>query len=151
IERQDDAAKLDQLCQQVASTAKTNDERIADARQYINRQIADPLDFDDNLALTRLDDKIEALQEERLRYEAALGKLLVAAEAGDKALTGELLGELDGWRDDFDRKIDTVRSEMRRLASGAIVGTRAYQRRVVAIGMALVAIAALFGIIVAAA
>src|SRR6516225_6541058 len=62
IERRDDAAKLDDLRRQVASTGKTSDERIADARQYINQQIADPLDFDDNIALARLDDKIETLQ-----------------------------------------------------------------------------------------
>jgi hypothetical protein len=51
VDRGDDAAKLDQLRQQVSSTGKTSDERVADARQYINRQIADPLDFDDNIAL----------------------------------------------------------------------------------------------------
>ena len=136
IERRDDAAKLDDLRRQVASTGKTSDERIADARQYINQQIADPLDFDDNIALARLDDKIETLQEERHRYEGVLGKLLAAAEAGDKPLTGQLLAELDELRDDFDRKIDAARSEMRRLASAAIVGTRAYQQRVIAIGVA---------------
>jgi adenylate cyclase len=150
IERRDEAAKLDQLRQQVADTAKTSDEQIADARQYINRQIADPLDFDDNIALARLDDKIEALQEERQRYEAVLGKLLTAAEAGDKPLASQLLGELDDWRDDFDRKIDAARSEMRRLAGAAIVGTRDYQRRVVAIGVALLALAAALGLAFAA-
>src|ERR1700757_4605759 len=151
IERRDDAAKLDQLRQQVSTTGKTSDDRIADARQYINRQIADPLDFDANIALARLDEKIAVVQEERQHYESVLGKLLTAAEAGDKPLTTELLGELDEWRDDFDRKIDAARSEMRRLAGAAIVGTRAYQRRVVAIGIALLALAALLGIIVAAA
>jgi hypothetical protein len=40
-----------------------------------------PLDFDDNIALARLDVRIEALQEERQRYEAVLGKLLAAADA----------------------------------------------------------------------
>jgi len=62
----------------------------------------------------------------------------------------KLLGELDDWRDDFDRKIDADRSEMRRLAGAAIVGTRAYQRRVVAIGVALLTIAAALGIVLAA-
>jgi len=61
----DNAAKLDDLRQRVTSTRKASDEQIASARQYINRQIADPLDFDDNIALARLDDKIEALQEMR--------------------------------------------------------------------------------------
>src|SRR6516164_2818043 len=151
VDRGDDAAKLDQLRQQVLSTGKTSDERVADARQYINRQIADPLDFDDNIALARLDEKIAVLQEERQHYEAVLGKLLTAAEAGDKPLTAELLGELDDRRDEFDHKIDAARNEMRRLASAAIVGTRDYQRRVVAIGIALLAIAAALGITLAAA
>lgn len=146
----DNAAKLDQLRQQVATTGKTSDERIADARRYINRQIADPLDFDDNIALARLDDKIEDLQDERRRYEGVLGKLLGAAEAGNKPVAGELLGELDDLRDDFDRKIDAARNEMRRLAGAAVIGTRAYQRRVVTIGVALLAIAALLGLTVAA-
>jgi adenylate cyclase len=147
----DNAARLDQLRQLVAGAGKTSDERIADARQYINRQIADPLDFDDNIALARLDDKIEGLQDERHRYEGVLGKLLAAAEAGNKPVAGELLGELDELRDDFDRRIDTARDEMRRLAGAAIVGTRAYQRRVVTIGVALLAIAALLGLTLAAA
>ncbi len=147
----DNAAKLDDLRQRVTSTGTASDERIADARQYINRQIADPLDFDDNIALARLDDKIEALQEKRRSYEAILGKLLAATEAGNKPGASDLLAELDDWRDDFDRKIDAARSEMRRLASAAIVGTRAYQRRVVAISVALLAIAGALGLTVAAA
>jgi len=147
----DNAAKRAELGQKVAKSGKASDERIADARQYINRQIADPLDFDDNIALARLDDKIEDLQDERHRYEGILGKLLAAAEAGNKPVAGELLGELDDLRDDFDHRIDAARNEMRRLASAAIVGTRAYQRRVVTIGVALLAIAALLGLTLAAA
>jgi adenylate cyclase len=150
-ERPENTAKVDDLRQRLANAGKVSDEQIAAARQHINEQIADPLDFDDNIALARLDVRLEALQEERQRYEAMLGKLLAAAVADDKVLTTELLAELDDWRDDFDRKIDAARSEMRRLAGAAIVGTRAYQRHVVQIGLALLAIAALLGIIVAAA
>ena len=80
-ERGDNPAKLDDLRQRVASTGKASDDQIASARQHINQQIADPLDFDDNIALARLDDKIEALQEERHRYESVLAKLLAAAAA----------------------------------------------------------------------
>jgi class 3 adenylate cyclase len=149
--RPDDAAKVGGLRQQVASTGKSSDDDLARARRYINRRITDPLDFDDNIALARLDDKIEALQEERHRYQSILGKLLAAAEADNKPQTTELLAELDEWRDDFDEKIDAARSGMRQLAGAAIVGTRAYQRRVVTIGVALLAIAAALGITVAAA
>ena len=146
-----DSQKLDDLRQRVFNAGKTSDEEIAAARQHINEQIADPLDFDDNIALARLDVRIEALQEERQRYESVLAKLLAAAQTDDKPQTSELLAELDDWRDDFDRKIDAARSEMRRLAGAAIVGTRAYQHHVVDIGLALLALAALLGITVAAA
>src|SRR5882672_10989064 len=44
----DDAAKVNNLRQQVISTGKASDEQIANARRHINEQIADPLDFDDN-------------------------------------------------------------------------------------------------------
>ena len=46
-----DPAKLDDLRQRVASAGKASDEQIAAARRQINEQIADPLDFDDNIAL----------------------------------------------------------------------------------------------------
>jgi class 3 adenylate cyclase len=151
IEGQDPAEKLDRLRQAIASTGKASDKDIADVRLYINRQIEDPLDFDDNIALARLDDRIEALQEERSHYESVLDKLVAAAKADEKPETTELLAELDGWRDDFDRKIDAARSEMRRLAGAAIVGTRAYQRRVVDISIAVLAIASALGLTVAAA
>jgi Tar ligand binding domain homologue len=150
-ERSDDASKIDDLRRRIVSAGKASDEQIAAARRHINEQIADPLDFDDNIALARLDVRIESLQEERQRYESVLAKLLAAVDAGNKPQTSELLAELDGWRDDFDRKIDTARGEMRRLAGAAIIGTRAYQQRVVEIGLVLLAIAALLGITVAAA
>ncbi len=150
-EQTDDAAKVDDLRWRVASASKASDELIADARHHINDQIADPLDFDDNVALARLDVRVESLQEERRRYEAVLAKLLAATEAHQQAQAGELLAELDDWRDDFDRKIDATRSEMRRLAGAAIVGTRAYQQRVVKIGLALLVIAAMLGVTIAAA
>src|SRR5712675_1436990 len=150
-ERPDNPAKVDDLRQRIATAGKASDEQIAAARRHINEQIADSLDFDDNIALARLDVRIEALQEELQRYESVLGKLLGAAEADNKVLATELLAELDDWRDDFDHKIDAARSEMRRLAGAAIIGTRAYQRHVVQIGLALLTIAALLGITVAAA
>src|SRR5947207_2744943 len=147
----EDAAKIDELRQRVASAGKASDELISTARRHINDQIADPLDFDDNVALARLDAKIEALQDERRRYEGVVTKVLSAIEAHHQAQANELLTDLDDWRDDFDRKIDAARTEMRRLAGAAIVGTRAYQQRVVEIGLALLAIAGLLGLTIAAA
>lgn len=146
----DNSAKRNDLQGRVTAAGKASDERIADARRLINRQITHPLDFDDDIALTRLDDRIEALQEERQGYEKLVDKLLAAATANRSQETAALLAELDEQRDDFDRRLDAARSEMRRLAGSAIVGTRAYQHRVVAIGVALLAIAGALGVTVAA-
>jgi class 3 adenylate cyclase len=147
----DNTPKLDDLRKRIANAGKETDEQISAARQHINEQIADPLDFDDNIALARLDIRIEALQEERRHYESVLAKLLAAAKVGNKVQVSDLLAELDDWRDDFDRKVDAAQSEMRRLAGAAIVGTRAYQRHVVEISLVLVGIAMLLGITIAAA
>src|SRR5437016_5486238 len=57
--------------------------------------------------------------------QSVLSKLLAATDAHQHAQAGELLAQLDDWRDDFDRKIDWARTEMRRLAGVAIAGTRA--------------------------
>jgi class 3 adenylate cyclase len=150
-ERPADPVKLDDLQQKAATAAKASDDEIAEVRRHINEQIADPLDFEDNIALARLDDRIEALQLDRRRYEAVFAKLLAAAKAGNKEQAGQLLTDLDELRDDFDQRIDAARGEMRRLAGAAIVGTRAYQQKVVEISLALLVIAALLGLIVAGA
>jgi hypothetical protein len=68
IEEHDDQAKLDELRRRVTKAGKLSDEEIADARRHINEQIADPLDFDDNITLARLDERVAALQDERARY-----------------------------------------------------------------------------------
>ena len=132
-EAPDNTSKINDLRQRIANASKASDEQIAVARQHINEQIGDRLNFQDSIALARLDVRIESLQEERQHYEAVLAKLLAVAQIGDKVQAGQLLAELDNLRDDFDRKVDAARSEMRRLAGAAIVGTRAYQRHTVAI------------------
>ena len=63
----------------------------------------------------------------------------------------ELLDDLDATRDDFDRRITAGQTEMRRLADGAIDGTRVYQRHVIEISLFLMILAGLLGLTVAGA
>ena len=62
-EQPDNAPKVEDLRQRIVNAGKASDDEIAAARQHINEQIADPLDFDDNIALARLDVRIESLQQ----------------------------------------------------------------------------------------
>src|SRR5262249_10235969 len=94
VGQSDDAAKLGDLRQRVASAGRMSDELINTARRHINDQIADPLDFDDNVALARLDGKIESLQEERRRYETVVTKVLAAIESHRQTQANELLADL---------------------------------------------------------
>src|SRR5207302_8359676 len=138
-----DSTKVEDLRQRIRTSAE--------ASERLNELIPDPIDFDDTVALARLDTHIEFLQEERRRYEAILAQLLEVAAAGQRSDENRILAELDSWRDDFDRRIEAARIEMRRLAGAAILGTRSFQERVVEISLALLALAGLLGLIVAAA
>ena len=157
LESPRDDAKVADVRQRAGAAGKASDEHLAQARKQINNQIADPLDFDDNVALARLDTRVEFIQEKRREYEADYEKLLAAAEANSPGVddrspeVARYLNELDRIRDDIDHRLDGVRDEMRHLAGNAIVGTRDYQMRVVEIGLALLVIAGLLGITVAAA
>src|SRR5579883_461004 len=87
------------------------------------------------------------------RDDAAIADLeqrIAAAAEGGVEVPG-LLAALDRGQDDFARRIDAARDEMRRIADGAIQGTRAYQRRAVELGLSLLVLAALLGLGVAAA
>src|SRR5437763_9126922 len=103
-----DDAKIADLKQRAEAAAKTSDDALVEARQHINNQIADPLDFDDNVALARLDTRIEFIQEIRKPYETVHDQLQQAAAeataADDRSPEIErLLNQLDRHRDDIDR------------------------------------------------
>jgi class 3 adenylate cyclase len=146
-----DDAKTADLRKRAAEAGKASDDDLAEARVHINEQIADPLDFNDNVALARLDTKIEFLQLNRSHFEQVYTKLLSDEADDDAAGVRDDLSDLDDMRDDIDRRIDSNRLEMNRLALGAIEGTRAYQSRVIDISLLLLLLAALLGISIAAA
>lgn len=145
-----DPVYLADLRRQVAAAGQASSDQLAAARRNINEQIADALNFDDDVALARLDTHLERLQEERARYEAILASWIAAAEAGRKAEANQIRPELDAWRDDWDKRMEQAHADMRAIAGNAIVGTRAYQERIVQIGLGLLVIAGLLGITIAA-
>src|SRR5690349_10151856 len=65
-----DSTKIEDLRQRTRTSAEASDKELAEARERLNELIPDPIDFDDTVALARLDTHIEFLQEERRRYEA---------------------------------------------------------------------------------
>ena len=146
-----DPERLKVAKERIAAAAKATDVALAEARRNINDQIDDPLDFNDNVALARLDTRVEYLQDQRLGYEEVLARLVTAVEAGNRPEAGQQMAELDRRRDEFDRRINTAQDDMRKTAGNAIVGTRDYQLRAIEISSGILAIAGLLGLTVAAA
>jgi class 3 adenylate cyclase len=140
-----------ELQQRIDKAGRESDESLVAARKSINEQITDWLNFDDNVALARLDTKVEFLQEERQKYEELIGKIHSAFQAGKLDDSKQMLGELGARSDDFSRRMDAARKAMREIAGNAILATRMYQQRVIDISLVLLIIAGLLGLVVAAA
>ncbi|RYD95584.1 MAG: hypothetical protein EOP61_19505, partial [Sphingomonadales bacterium] len=109
-------AKIADLGRRAAAVAADSDAEIASARRLINAQINDTLDFDDNVALARLDTRVEFLQQQRRRYEHIRARL-VRSTRDRRADAPGLLAELDATRDDFDDRIEAAQVDMRQLAN----------------------------------
>jgi class 3 adenylate cyclase len=150
LDADSDGEDIARIKTQIATTAAETDDALAEARRLINRQIDEPLDFDDNIELARLDTRLELLQEDRVTYESFLAKVIESIDSNKPAEFRRLMAPLDRLRDDFDRKLDFARAEMQRLAHGAAEATRTYQARTVFVSSMLLLIAGALGLAVAA-
>src|SRR5437764_4843984 len=60
-----DSTKIEDLRQRTRTSAEASDKELAEARERLNElMIPDPIDFDDTVALARLDTHIEFLPED---------------------------------------------------------------------------------------
>ena len=149
----DFAGKTDDVAQmeaEVAHQSKILDDGLAEARRLINLQIRDSLDFGDDIALARLDTRLEFLQSERATHERNLPKIIEAIESRQHGRFYALVAQLDQYRDAFNDRIDAVRADMEGLTQNAAERTREYQERAVYVSGVLMAIAAFLGLAVAA-
>ena len=144
-----DPKEVEGLRTRLADAAKASAEGLVAARRSINDQIINPLDFGDDVALGRLDTRIEFLQQEQQRNEALFARLLAAAN-GDPAEADRLLREVDQRRDEWDSRMNAAREEMYQIFEHAIRDTQAYQQRIVGAGVFLLAMAGLLGLVIAA-
>jgi len=125
------------------------DQALATARELINKQIADPSGFDDDVALGRLDTRLELLQEDRVSNAEYRAKVIDAVDRGDRQAFYALLPQFDRNREALVAKIDIARAEMERLARLAAEGTRAYQSRAVYLSSLLMLLAGAVGLAIA--
>ncbi|MCP1968897.1 adenylate/guanylate cyclase domain-containing protein [Bradyrhizobium elkanii] len=125
--------------------------READAaRTLIDAIIADPSTPSDNAALGRLDDRIDnAVNDLLMRLNAENKTLLEQIDAKDFAAAKATTLRADGLRDDFNTRIEGIRSDMlAQVASAAAKVTSAQQRAIIISGV-VTAIAAILGFVFA--
>lgn len=135
----------------VASKGADTDTEIATARELIAHEIAAETPFVDDLALARLDTRLEVLQVARRKHEALIAALLAAMASGGLDRISGPLEQVDAMRDELKDQFEETRVEMRQLMLDAAQRTGDEQKRVIIISIALTALAGVLGLALAAA
>ena len=120
------------------------------AREQINAIIADTSTPSDNAALGRLDDQIDnAINDlrHRLGEENSLMLQQLAAQKFDDAK--RTMARADALRDQFNRKIDSIRADMLRQVQASATAVIRDQERTILISGVVTAIAAVLGFVFA--
>ncbi|MGY4480371.1 adenylate/guanylate cyclase domain-containing protein [Bradyrhizobium sp. USDA 3364] len=125
--------------------------READAaRVLIDAIIADPSTPSDNAALGRLDDRIDnAVNDLLMRLNAENKTLLDQLEAKDFAAARQTTLRADALRDDFNNRIESIRTDMLAQVASAAAKVMGAQQRAIIISGVVTAIAAILGFVFA--
>ncbi|MHC2252016.1 class 3 adenylate cyclase [Bradyrhizobium embrapense] len=125
--------------------------READAaRALIDSIIADPSTPSDNAALGRLDDRIDnAVNDLLMRLNAENKTLLDQLDAQDFAAAKATTLRADVLRDDFNNRIEGIRTDMLAQVASAAAKVMGAQQRAIIISGVVTAIAAILGFVFA--
>jgi adenylate cyclase len=118
------------------------------ARALINAIIDDSSTASDNARLGRIDDRIERVISDLHRYLGEEYKrLLMLLEAGDIPEARASLARTDALRDDFNQRIEVIRTDMLALVRGDAVMTMRDQKTAIIISVVLTLLASILGLI----
>ncbi|MGY3444678.1 MULTISPECIES: adenylate/guanylate cyclase domain-containing protein [unclassified Bradyrhizobium] len=125
--------------------------READAaRVLIDAIIADPSTPSDNAALGRLDDRIDnAVNDLLMRLNAENKTLLEQLDAQEFAAAKATTLRADALRDDFNNRIESIRTDMLAQVASAAAKVMSAQQRAIIISGVVTAIAAILGFVFA--
>jgi adenylate cyclase len=143
----DDAAVAEQ--QKVYETkGQEVDQEAKTARDLVNMIIDDVSTDSDNAKLGRIDDRIETVNNDLRRYLGEEHKRLLSfLEAGNLPEVKASLARAEALRDEFNQKVDEVRTDMlAQVRADAALTTRDQQRSIL-ISVILTALAAILGLL----
>jgi class 3 adenylate cyclase len=116
------------------------------ARKLIKAIIADPSTPSDDVALTRIDDRIDtAVNDLRRRLDEEIGQLLPQLEGQNFTEVLNGLGRVDSLYDEFNQKMDLIRADMLGQVHESASTVIRNQQRAIWISAIVTAIAAALG------
>lgn len=120
------------------------------ARKLINSIIEDPTTPSDNVALARLDDRIEtAIADYRNHLSAENAQLLTQLKAQDFAEVRRTLARADALRDEFNAKLNEIRGDMLAQVYASASTVIRNQSRTILISAIVTTLAAILGLLFA--
>jgi class 3 adenylate cyclase len=145
----DETAYADRLRVYEAKAPEVEQQAEA-ARKQINSIMADPRTPSDDVALARLDNKIEtAIADYRNHLGAEISQLLTQLKAQDFAEARRTLVRVDAFRDEFNTKIDEIRRDMLAQVHASASTVMRNQWRAILISAVVTALAAILGLLFA--
>src|SRR5262245_9093087 len=122
----------------------------AAARQLIASIIADTNTPSDNVALARIETRIEEAVTDLTRHmNEETASLLSRLEARDFPEVRRALERVDGLRDEFNQKIDSIRADMLAQVSASTATIIRNQKQAIVISAVVTALAAIVGLVFA--
>lgn len=145
----DETAYADRLRVYEAKAPEVEQEAEA-ARKQISSIIADPSTPSDDVALARLDNKIEtAIADYRNHLSAEINQLLAQLKTQDFAEARRTLVRVDAFRDEFNVKIDEIGRDMLKQVHASASTVMRNQWRAILISAIVTALAAILGLLFA--
>ena len=128
--------------------AKAVDEETQAARSLLDTLIARGSTFGDTAALARLETRLADLMgDTHRRLNEEMGQLLPLLGTGDQKAIADHLERVDALRDEFDRRLDAIRTDMLALIAADSAVTIRKQHTVMMIAVILTALAAALGLV----
>jgi adenylate cyclase len=126
------------------------DQEAQTARKLINSIIDDKTTNSDNIALARIDDRIDtAVNDLRRHLNEDDARLLEELKAQDFTAVKARLAQVDELRAEFNRKLEDIRTDMLKQVYASATTVIAGQRQTVFISIIVTALAAMLGFVVA--
>jgi class 3 adenylate cyclase len=148
MEQAPDAARYAAARQRFDDSGVIFDREAKAARALLNGLIAKGSDFRDAPALVRIDTRLADVVDGTLvQYNEEVARLLPLLDGGDRKEIAESLQRVEELRDDLNRQLDALRTEMVNLLQADSAATIRQQRTVVITAIVLTALAAALGLV----